>query len=161
MKTLLLFTDGSVDVKTGIGYGAFLTVADKEIFRIDLEDKVKIRRFENTSSTRLELQTLICALSEIYPAESRIEIYTDSQNITGLPGRRKMLEENNYHSKNNRLVGNHDLYREFFNITSELDFELKKTKGHQPTRQKDEIHRLFTLVDKASRNALRKEFSNP
>jgi ribonuclease HI len=159
MNTFILFTDGSVDVKSGIGYGAYLAVAGNDIFRDDLKNEVRIRRFENTSSVRLELETLLWALSEISGAECRIEIYTDSQNIIRLPGRRKKLEENNYFSKKNRNIGNHDLYREFFRITGLLNYELIKAKGHQPTRQKDQIHRLFTLVDKASRNALRNEFS--
>jgi ribonuclease HI len=159
MNTLLLFTDGSVDVKSGIGYGAFLVVTENNILRDDLKNAVRIRRFENTSSVRLELETLLWALSEISGTEFRIEIYTDSQNIIRLPGRRKKLEENNYYSKKSRIIGNHDLYREFFRVTDLLNYELKKAKGHQPTRQKDQIHRLFALVDKASRNALRNEFS--
>ena len=53
-------------------------------------------------------------------------------------------------------MNNHDLYREFFKVTDLLDCEFIKVTGHQPTSQKDKIHQLFTLVDKASRKALRK-----
>jgi ribonuclease HI len=159
MNTLLLFTDGSVDVKSGIGYGAFLALQENDIFLDDLKNEVRIRRFENTSSVRLELETLLWALSEISGAECKIVIYTDSQNIVSLPGRRKKLEENNYYSKKCRIIGNHELYREFFKVTDLLNYELIKAKGHQPTRQKNQIHRLFALVDKASRNALRNEIS--
>jgi hypothetical protein len=53
-------------------------------------------------------------------------------------------------------MNNHDLYREFFRVIDELDCEFVKVTGHQPTRKKDKIHRLFTLVDRASRKALRK-----
>lgn len=152
----MLFTDGSVDVKSGVGYGAYLMVTDREISSDEMKKQVKVKRFENTSSTRLELETLLWALSMVPSEKNTFIIYTDSQNILGLPGRRKRFEQNNYHSKNNRLISNHDLYREFFRITDLYDFELKKAKGHQPTVHKDEIHRLFTLVDKASRNALRR-----
>ncbi len=151
-----LFTDGSVDIKTGIGYGAYLVVTDRDFSSDEIKKQVKVRQFENTSSTRLELETLLWALSNIPPEIHNIMIYTDSQNIIGLPGRRKRFEQNDYHSKNNRLMNNHDLYREFFRVTDQYDFELIKAKGHQPTHRKDEIHRLFSLVDKASRNALRK-----
>jgi ribonuclease HI len=36
-----------------------------------------------------------------------------------------------------------------------LDCELFKVRGHQVSNQKDDIDRLFALVDRASRNALR------
>lgn len=153
--TLRLFTDGSVDVKTGIGYGACLIVTDQEVPSDEMKKQVKIRRFENTSSTRLELETLLWALSSVPPENTRIKIYTDSQNIIGLPGRRKRFEQNDYHSKNGRLISNHDLYMEFFRVIDLFDIELIKAKGHQPTFRKDEIHRLFAFVDKASRKALR------
>ena len=37
-----------------------------------------------------------------------------------------------------------------------LDCEFVKVRGHQVGNQKDDMDRLFTLVDRASRNALRK-----
>ena len=154
--TIVLFTDGSVDVQTGIGYGAYLMVTDMDILPDELKKQVQVRRFENTSSTRLELETLLWAISNVPPGMKTIRIYTDSQNITGLPGRRKRFENSDYRSKNNRLISNHDLYREFFKLTAMFDFELVKAKGHQPTSAKDAVHRLFALVDKASRKALRK-----
>jgi len=39
----------------------------------------------------------------------------------------------------------------------QLDFELVKVQGHQASNQKDDMDRLFTLVDRASRKALRAE----
>jgi len=40
-------------------------------------------------------------------------------------------------------------------MTDQLDCEFVKVRGHQVSNQKDDIDRLFTLVDRASRNALR------
>ena len=40
-------------------------------------------------------------------------------------------------------------------MTDQLDCELVKVRGHQASNQKDDIDKLFTLVDRASRNALR------
>ncbi len=155
MNEIFLFTDGSVDIATNIGYGAYVMVTNFELPVETLKKQVKTKRFENTSSTRLELETLLWALNDISATGKKITIYTDSQNIAGLTARRLRLEQNNYHSKNNRLMNNHDLYREFFSTTDSLDCEFIKVRGHQPTIQKDKIHRLFTLVDKASRKALR------
>jgi ribonuclease HI len=117
---------------------------------------VKVKHFEQTSSTKLELQTLLWALHEIPVSKTKVIIYTDSQNIPGLLRRRKRLEKNDYFTKNSRRINNYELYREFFRITDLMDCEFVKVRGHQPTKQKNEIHRLFTLVDRASRSAMRK-----
>ena len=156
MNELLLFTDGSVNTKTKTGIGAYLIATDPDLPVETLKKQVKTKQFENTSSTRLELETLLWALDEVSSAASKIIIYTDSQNITGLLRRRERLEKNDFRSKNNRLMNNHDLYREFYQKVDQLKCEFVKVTGHQPTRQKDKIHRLFTLVDRASRKTLRK-----
>lgn len=155
-NVLMLFTDGSVDVKTGVGYGAYLLVSNTDVPPEELKERVRIRRFENTSSTRLELETLLWALTDVPVRDSALEVYTDSQNISGLPARRKRLEQSGYLSKNNRLIKNHDLYSAFFKMTDLLGFKIIKAMGHQPSNRKDEVHRLFAIVDKASRKALRK-----
>jgi ribonuclease HI len=118
---------------------------------------VKVRRFEHTSSTKLELQTLLWALSDIQPLGGKVTVYTDSQNIMGLLGRRDRLEQNDYRSKNNKRLNNYELYQDFYRMTDQLDCELVKVRGHQVSNQKDDIDRLFTLVDRASRDALRRD----
>jgi ribonuclease HI len=155
-----LFTDGSVHVQSGIGYGAYLLVDNMETPPDLLKNQVEIVRFEQTSSTKLELQTLLYAFSRIPKSDGKIEIYSDSQNILGLLQRRKRLEENDFYSKGNRLFNNAELYREFFKIIDHFQCEFIKVKGHKKTNQKDEIERIFTLVDRASRSALRKELQN-
>ncbi len=157
--TILLFSDGSVDVKSGIGYGAWLAFNNREASYEELKNQVRVQRFENTSSAKLELETLLWALDQINAAGNKIEIYSDSLNIMSLIERRGRLEKNDYISRNNRLLKNHELYREFFRVTDQLDYKLIKIKGHQPNRKKNETDRIFTLVDRASRNALRKEFN--
>ena len=153
----MLFTDGSVNTKSKIGYGAYLAVPELGLALDSLKTFVKVRRFEHTSSTKLELQTLLWALSEIQALGKKVIVYTDSQNIMGLHRRRERFEQNDYRSKNNKLLNNHQLYREFYAITDLLDYELVKVRGHQVSNQKNNIDLLFTLVDRASRNALRRD----
>jgi ribonuclease HI len=160
MNNILLFIDGSVDVQSKTGFGAWLVVSEPIPSPESLKKQVKVKRFEQTSSTKLELQTLLWALNDIPVSTNKLIVYTDSQNIMGLHRRRERFEKNDYYSKNNRRISNHDLYREFFRITDMLDCEFVKVQGHQPTKQKDEIHRLFTLVDRASRIALRRDKSD-
>ena len=155
MDELMLFTDGSVNTHSNIGYGAYLVVPEGGLSLDSLRTNVKVRGFEHTSSTKLELQTLLWALSDIQALGSRVIVYTDSQNIMGLQGRRDRFEQNDYRSKKNKRLNNYELYQEFYRMTDQLDCEFVKVRGHQVSNQKDDIDRLFTLVDRASRNALR------
>ena len=156
-EQLFLFTDGSVNTKSDIGYGAYLLVTENEVFSDGLPSKVKLKQFENTSSTKLEMQTLLWALSEVGETEGKIIVYTDSQNIAGLLNRRERLEKNDFQSKKGRGMNHAELYRQFFRMTDLLNCEFRKVEGHKKTNQKDNIDRLFTLVDRASRNAVRGE----
>ena len=151
----MLFTDGSVNTQSKIGYGAYLTVSEHGLSLDSLRKCVKVRRFEHTSSTKLELQSLLWALKDIQTLESKVTVYTDSQNIMGLPVRRERFEQNSYRSKKGRLLNNYELYQEFYRMTDQLKCRFVKVRGHQVSSQKDDIDRLFTLVDRASRNALR------
>jgi ribonuclease HI len=155
MDKLMIFTDGSVNTRSRIGYGAYLSISKRGLSLDSLRSCVKVRRFEHTSSTKLELQALLWALSDVQALGRKVIIYTDSQNIMGLRGRRDHLEQNNYCSKKNRRLNNYELYQEFFRMTDQLDCEFIRVRGHKTTHQKDEIDALFTLVDRASRNALR------
>ncbi len=155
MDELKLFTDGSVDTKTKIGYGAFLVVFDIKLPIEQLKASIKIRKFENTSSTKLELQTLLWALTEIKAGGKKLVIYTDSQNIVGLEGRRSRLEQNDFKSKKNKFLNNYELYQSFYKLTDTMNCRFVKIRGHKVSSQKDYLDKIFTLVDRASRKALR------
>lgn len=147
---LMLFTDGSVHPPSRIGFGAYLAVIDAAS-----DHEVQIKRFENTSSSQLEIETLIWALHTLQP--KAVTVYTDSQNIIGLPGRRNRFEERDYLTKQHKPVKHADLYREFFHLTDQIDCTFVKMKGHCVSNQKTDLDRLFTLVDRASRRALRSD----
>jgi ribonuclease HI len=176
MKSLLLFTDGSADPASRIGYGAYLAVPGlntdfPESEAIDnlrmqiasnasgssLETCVQLKRFEDTSSSQLEIETLIWALRSTQP--QTVILYTDSQNIIGLPDRRVRMEKQDYRSKTGGLLNHAELYQEFFALTDLLDYTLVKVKGHRRSHQKSPADRMFTLVDRASRQALRAELA--
>ena len=154
MDELMLLTDGSVNTQSNIGYGAYLAVSERGLSLDSLRTRVKVRRFERTSSTKLELQTLLWALRDIQALGGKVIVYTDSQNIMGLQGRRERFEQNNYRSKKNRRLKNYELYQEFYRMTDQLNCKLIKVRGHQVSNQKDYIDSLFKLVDRASRNVL-------
>ena len=157
MDALMLFVDGSVNPQSNIGYGAYLAVSERGLALESLRPRVKVRRFEPTSSTKLELQALLWALGDIQARGRKVMVYTDSQNTLGLPARRARLEKKDYHSKKHRRHKHEKLYRAFYRVIDQLDCELIKVRGHQAANQKDDIARIFTLVDWASRKALRAE----
>lgn len=153
---IYLFTDGSVNPQSGIGFGAYLLLEKLELICDELEKEIKIKKFENTSSTKLELETLLWALDEVNLKDFKIVIYTDCQNIIGLEERRDRFENNNYMTGKGKVIKNHELYKDFYKRLDILDCELIKVKGHKKASVKNEIDEIFTLVDRASRNALRK-----
>lgn len=154
MDSLFLFTDGSVDTKSKFGYGAYLVVSDLAVSPEIAKSGINLKRFEETSSSKLELQTLLWALDELGQGKA-VTAFTDSQNIISLPDRRARIEKDNYRSRDGKLLSNHELYRELFNVIDQVDCRFVKIKGHQKTSQKHDIEKLFTLVDRASRSALR------
>jgi ribonuclease HI len=162
MLHLQVFTDGSVNTQLKVGYGAYLVVSDLSVPIDTLKGNVKIKRFEQTSSTKLELQTLLWSLHETIALADKsdltLTIYTDSQNIIGLPDRRDSLQQNDYFSSKNKRLNNYKLYQEFYRLTSSIKCNLVKVAGHKVSNQKGEIDKRFSLVDKASRRALREEF---
>ena len=151
-----LFTDGSVNPQSGIGFGAYLLLEEKEFFCDELEQKIKIKKFDNTSSTKLELETLLWALDDESLVNDKIVVYTDCQNIIGLNGRRERFERNDYITGKGGLIKNHELYKDFFKRMDILDCELIKVKGHKKASVKKRKDEIFTLVDRATRQALRK-----
>ena len=157
MNSLMLFTDGSVHPPSRIGYGAFLVVADPTAAPNTLKNCVQLKRFEQTSSTQLEVQTLLWALREIQSRIHAVTIHTDSQDLISLPGRRERFEQQDYRSKNKLRLTHAELYQEFFSLTDQFDCTFVKMKGHRVSSQKSPADRLFTLVDRAARQALRSD----
>ena len=155
MKKIKLFTDSSVNPQEKIGFGAYLLIINENLSLEEMKKDIKTKRFEHTSSTKLELQTFLWALDEIKEKSLLIEVYTDCQNIIDLENRREKLEKNNSHSSSGKLMNNHDLYKEFFEKIDKFSLDFIKVKGHKKTSLKDDIDNIFNLVDKASRNALR------
>jgi len=153
-KHIKLFCDGSVNPKSNVGYGAYFILDSTSIIELSQID-IFTKKFENTSSTKLELETLLWALKDSYLQNIEVFVYTDCQNILTLQNRRKKLEQNHFYTKKGELLKNHLLYKDFYKLSDSLNCEFIKVKGHKKLNEKDEIDKLFTLVDRASREHLR------
>ncbi|MEA2027479.1 MAG: RNase H family protein [Campylobacterota bacterium] len=155
---IYLFCDASLHPQSGIGFGAYLLLENNELFGDNIKDTIKIKKFENTSSTKLELETLLWAFNEPSLQESHITVYTDCQNIITLNQRRERFEQNNYKTRKGKEIKNHQLYKEFYRYIDTLECTFVKLKGHKKSSIKSEIDTLFTLVDRATRKSLRRNF---
>lgn len=150
MKKIKLFCDSSVNPQSKVGFAAFLS------FEKSLENsQINTKKFEDTSSTKIELQSFLWAMENIKQKDTFFEVYTDCQNILSLLNRREKLESNNYLTSTKKQVKNHILYKAFYKIIDECSCEFIKVKGHKKSSLKDETDEIFSKVDKASRRALR------
>src|SRR3989339_587980 len=152
-----LFTDVSLNPRLKLGFGAYLVIPSSflEI------PPGRIIRSEFVEQIKLEVQTLLWALEDFQKEFSgsrfgTLDVYSDSQCVTGLQRRRSQLEMNGFCSKGtNRTVKNACLYRKFYEFHDTLGFEVIKVAGHSRSCSHDSIHRIFSFVDKEARKALK------
>jgi ribonuclease HI len=163
-KDFALFTDVSLSPGLKLGVGAFVMLtasfldeSSGAVGRPEIAAQIKVRRFKDTSSTRLELQTVLWALAENRQCTNgRLTIYSDSQCVTGLLKRKHRLLAGGFFSKKtNQQLRNASLYRAFFEFQDELGFQVVKVEGHSKVRTHDTIQRIFSFVDKEARKALK------
>ena len=154
-KTVKLLCDGSVNPQQKIGFAAYFILEDEKKDIDEVKKTIKTKKFDDTSSTKLELEALLWALEDENLVGKDIIIFTDCQNILGLETRREKLEKNNYKTSTGKIVKNQELYKKFYEVTDKLNCTFEKIKGHKKSSLKDDMDRLFNLVDKASRKALR------
>ena len=163
MKDIALFTDVSVNPKLRLGVGAYFAVPASFvdvsciIEKSEIADRINVQRFENTSSTKLELQTVLWALQEQQKVcKGRLRVYSDSQGVFGLLKRRQCLIAEDFISRStNRPLRNAPLYRSFYELHDALGFEIVKVKGHTRAHSHDTVRRIFSCVDMKARKALR------
>jgi len=145
-----------VDANSKVGVGAYLLIPEAVGFSESLQHKVVLKRFGKTSSTQLELETLLWAWGQVSDVSRQtVIIYTDSQNILSLLKRRSRLEASGFRNKEGKRLKHEMLYRCFYRMLDEKGGELIKVKGHSIQADKDEVDHLFQLVDRASRKGLR------
>ena len=174
MNSFALFTDVSVNPQRKIGVGGyllvpvpFLAVAPHAIEQGELSALIKIKRFAETSSTKLELQTLLWALEDARveltdPAFGSLQVYTDSQCIAGLLARREGLTESDFLARRSgRPLANATLYRAYYEAFDRLGFQVTKVPGHSRACTQDTVQRFFSYVDREVRKALSLWLASP
>lgn len=163
----ILLTDVSLNPQLKIGLGAFLFIPESilmlhpdDLNQIDFADQIITKKFENTSSTKLEIETVIWAIKSNINSIKRnnipLKIYSDSQCVCGLLSRKDELQERNYIAKSSgNELKNSELYKEFYKLQEELNFDVVKVKGHSPRSGHNTLHRIFSFLDSHVRSTLK------
>jgi hypothetical protein len=168
-RSRALFADVSLDPVLRMGVGAYLVIlsvllkpSSCIIDQSELPGQPVLRRFTCTSSTILELQTVLWALEEhrsmtTAPGTEKLQVYSGSQCIAGLLKRRTELTSRCFRSgETARLLRNVSLYRRYYDLHDELDFEVIKLKGYTNRSSRDAVLEVFFCLDKYVRKALRR-----
>jgi ribonuclease HI len=164
MSDFALFTDVSLDPVLKFGAGAsllipayFLNLSFHDIKSCEISGRLRVQKFEAASSAKLEIETALWALGEYQKAsEGKLILYSDSQCISGLLKRKSGLLASDFRSKSTNLpLRNAPLYRSFYSLHDELDLKVIKVKGHSRARDRDTASRIFSIVDREARKALR------
>ena len=168
MKNYSLFTDASLNPGLKVGVGGYLIVPESfiktpsNLIKIsELDENLMLRRFEDTSSTKLEVQTVLWALEKYcigstISGSGNLHIYSDSQCVEGLLPRRARLESSGFHSsRGNRLLKNASLYGKYYEFHDRLKFEVTKVAGHTRSRSSNTVQCIFSFIDKKVRKALK------
>jgi len=174
MNRYALFSDVSLNPGLKLGFGAYLLIPSsvleippEGVVQPEFIKQIKLQRFDATSSTKLEVQTLLWALENFQKEASgarfgTLDVYSDSQCVTGLLRRRDRLEMHGFCSSGTKHpLKNACLYRKFYEFYDALGFEVIKVAGHSRSSTHDSIHRIFSFVDKEAGRVLRlfmKEF---
>lgn len=168
MNRYALFSDVSLNPGLRLGFGAYLLIPSsaleippEEMAQPEFARQIRLRRFDTTSSAKLEVQTLLWALDSFQKGASgsrfgTLDVYSDSQCVTGLLRRRGHLEMHEFCSgRTERPLKNACLYRTFYQFYDALGFEVIKVAGHSRSSTHDSIHRIFSFVDKEAGRALK------
>ncbi len=163
-----LFIDVSLDPVRRIGIGAYLAVSASlaEVIppidvRRELFNHLELRRFEGTSSTTLEVQTVLWALEahlmmSAVSGPKKLRVYSDSQCIAGLLKRRLSLAAKGFRGRGtDRPLRNAALYRRFYELHDVLDFEVAKVNGHTRRDSRNAVQEVFAYLDRNVRKSLR------
>ena len=145
-----LFTDGSASPSRGVGAWASCVLVDDTEHLLD-------GTAQDTSQHTMELVAVLKGLEFIQKhAEKvrRVEVYTDSQYVAGLPGRRERLERGRFFTKKGKPVKNSSLIRELYGWLDKYDIVLHRVPGHNKAG-KSEITDYNRKVDKHSRALVR------
>jgi ribonuclease HI len=158
------FCDASFDQKLRIGVIGWC---------ID-NNPIKLKTINDTTNTQCECEGVLNILKEITEITEITEInvinktyktyiiYTDCESLINNIKNKEKIKNDNYLRKNMNPINNIEIYKQIFEILdiSKMKIEFNHIDGHKPTKQKNDLDKKFSKIDKLVRNELRKNVKN-
>jgi ribonuclease HI len=146
----LVYPDGSCDTQHRIGAWVAIILVD--------ESKIVLSGVEtNTTHNRMELVAVIEAINYLSMHQqpvNKINIYSDSQYVTGLSGRKQRLENANYVTKHGNTIQNDTLVKTLLGYIATQNIVFEKIRAHQ---KKTDIINYNIEADLLSRKLVRQQ----
>ncbi len=135
-----IYTDGSCHTQLLFGaWGSIIFIGDEKVILKGLES--------DTTHNRMELLAVINAINYIDSLnlnDKLISIFSDSQYVVNLTGRKERLKRNNFITKKGTPIQNVDLIMLFVKQIESHKLEFVKVKAHQ--KDGDEINREVDIL---------------
>lgn len=126
-EIIKIYTDGSCHTQRLAGAWVAIILCNNE--------KIILTGSENnTTHNRMEIVAVIEAIAyanKYFNAATQINIYSDSQYVTSLPGRKQKLQSAAYCNKKGTFIQNHLLIDQFYKCFSESNITFEKITAHQ------------------------------
>jgi len=138
---ITIYTDGSCNTQslTGAWAAIILAAADKVILS-ELE--------QNTTHNRMELTAVIRAIAYAvhhYPGV-QLHVFTDSQYVVNLTGRKERLKSANFITKKGAVLNNADLLQHLIFYIENYPIVFVKVKAHQKASEAENINREVDMI---------------
>ena len=137
-----IYTDGACSGNPGKGAYAYI------ILKNDIEIEKNCKGFIKTTNNRMELMAIIDSLKYIKSLQNinNIKIYSDSKYVVDSINKNWL---NNWILKDFKKVKNVDLWKEYLNISNNLNIEFLWVEGHNGNKYNE-------LCDKLATNFIKK-----
>jgi len=139
----------------------YLEIPVDKLNKNEIIQNLWLRKFENTSSTQLEVETVLWSIENflnqhIVTENFKLNLYSDSQCVCGLLARKSGLIKKGFRNAKNEILKHAELYKKFYEYHDFLHFDVIKVTGHAPKNTHDTIHRIFSFIDNEVRQEMRK-----
>ncbi|HEX6431439.1 MAG TPA: RNase H family protein [Niastella sp.] len=127
MNSIIVYTDGSCHTQHLVGsWVAIVLAGDKKIILQGIA--------QDTTHHEMELLAVINAIEYVYghfATQTALHIFSDSQYVTGLPGRREKLQSTGFLVKKGNPVQHADLVKKLFQLLAQFPVTFTKVPSHQ------------------------------
>ena len=150
-NNIITYTDGSCHTQHRVGSWVAIVLAGDE--KIILQGKAP-----DTTHHEMELLAVINAIEYVYghyAAETALHVFSDSQYVTGLPGRKEKLQSAGFIVKKGNPVQHAELIKKLLLLLSQFPVILTKIPSHQ--KNDDGNTNYNTEADILSRQLVRDE----